>query len=66
MHRQRSTPQKHYFPTSGTRLFLRLSKPQGLMRPEGLGKLKKIHSAHSVSVSNRNEYQKQKNKVSGE
>jgi hypothetical protein len=34
-HRPRSTPQKHYFCQT-------LSEPQGLVRPEGLGKLKKI------------------------
>jgi hypothetical protein len=39
-HRPRSTPQKH-FSASGTRFCYRLSKPQGLVRPEGLGKLKK-------------------------
>jgi hypothetical protein len=27
-HRPRSTPQKHYFPASGTHLNQRLSKPQ--------------------------------------
>jgi hypothetical protein len=36
------TPQKHYFYASGTHFFQRLSKPQGLMRPEVLGKLIKI------------------------
>jgi hypothetical protein len=36
------TPQKHYFYASGTHFCLRLSKPQGLVRPEGLGKLIKI------------------------
>jgi hypothetical protein len=39
------TPQKHYFYVSGTHFCYRLSKPQGLVRPEGLGlglgKLKK-------------------------
>jgi hypothetical protein len=40
-HRPRSTPQKHYFSASGTHFCYRLSKPQGLARPEGLGKLKK-------------------------
>jgi hypothetical protein len=34
--------QKHYyFYVSGTHFRLGLSKPQGLLRPEGLGKLKK-------------------------
>jgi hypothetical protein len=41
-HRQRSTPQKHYFSASGTHFCQRLSKPLGLVRPEGLGKLKTI------------------------
>jgi hypothetical protein len=36
------TPQKHYFHASGTYFCLRLSKPQGPVRPEGLGKLIKI------------------------
>jgi hypothetical protein len=33
-------PQKHYFSASGTHFCYRLSKPQGLVWPEGLGKLK--------------------------
>jgi hypothetical protein len=36
------TPQKHYFYASGTHFCYRLSKPQGLVRPEGLGELIKI------------------------
>jgi hypothetical protein len=36
---RRFTPQKHYFSASGTHFYLRLSKPQGLVRPEELGKL---------------------------
>jgi hypothetical protein len=40
--RRRSTPQKHYFSAPGTHLRHRLSKPQGLVRPEGLGNLKKF------------------------
>jgi hypothetical protein len=39
-HRPRSTLQKHDFSASGTHICYRLSKPQGLVRPEGLGKLK--------------------------
>jgi hypothetical protein len=35
-HRPRSPLQKHYFPASDTHL----SKPQGLVRLEGLGKFK--------------------------
>jgi hypothetical protein len=35
------TPQKHYyFYVSGTHFCWGLSKPQGLVRPEGLGKFK--------------------------
>jgi hypothetical protein len=37
-HRPHSTPQKHYFSASGTHFCYTLSKSQGLMRPEGLGK----------------------------
>jgi hypothetical protein len=40
-HRPRSTPQKQYFSISGTHFCQRLSKPQGLLQPEGLGKSKK-------------------------
>jgi hypothetical protein len=39
---RRSTPQKHYFSASGTHLCWRLSKPQSLVRPEGVGKVIKI------------------------
>jgi hypothetical protein len=39
-HWSRSTPQKHYFSASGTHFCFRLSKPQGLVRLEGIGKLK--------------------------
>jgi hypothetical protein len=36
------TPQKHYyFYVSGTHFCWRLNKPQGLVRPEGLGTFKK-------------------------
>jgi hypothetical protein len=42
--RLRSTPQKHYVSSSGTYFCYRLSKPQGLLRLEGISKLKKcIH-----------------------
>jgi hypothetical protein len=41
MHRPCSTPQTHYFSVSGTHLCQRLSKPQGLVRPEGSSALKK-------------------------
>jgi hypothetical protein len=48
MYRQHFTPQKHYyFYASGTHFCWRLSKPQGLVQPEGLGKFKK--SPHRVS-----------------
>jgi hypothetical protein len=40
-YRPRSTPQKHYYSPSGTHFCWRLIKLQGLVRPEGLGKLKK-------------------------
>jgi hypothetical protein len=36
------TPQKHYFSAPGTHFCWRLSKPLGLVRPEGLGKLTKL------------------------
>jgi hypothetical protein len=39
--RQSSTPQKHYFSASGTHFCYSLSKPQGVLWPEGLGKIKK-------------------------
>jgi hypothetical protein len=41
-HRQRFTLQKHYFSVSGTHFCYRMSKPQGLVLLEGLGKLKKL------------------------
>jgi hypothetical protein len=37
-----STLPEHYFYASGIHFCYRLSKPQGLMRPEGLGNLIKI------------------------
>jgi hypothetical protein len=37
--RYSKTPQKFYFiPVSGTEFYYRLSKPHGLMQPEGFGK----------------------------
>jgi hypothetical protein len=45
----RSTSQKHYFPASGTHFCYRLSKPQGLVRQEELGKLKKNQGPHRDS-----------------
>jgi hypothetical protein len=44
LHRPRSTPQKHYLYAFGTHFSSRLSKSQGLLLLDGLGKLKKkIH-----------------------
>jgi hypothetical protein len=40
--RQRSTPQKHYFSASATHFFQKRSKPQGVVRPEGLTEFKKF------------------------
>jgi hypothetical protein len=41
-----SDPKKHsYFSVSGTHFCWRLSEPQGLVRLEGLGKLKKFASS---------------------
>jgi hypothetical protein len=46
MHPPHVTRQKHYyFYVSRTHFYYRLSKPQGLVRPEGLGKFKKITSS---------------------
>jgi hypothetical protein len=43
-HQPKFTPQTHYyFYVSGTHFCWRLSEPQGLVRPEGLGKFKKNH-----------------------
>jgi hypothetical protein len=48
-HRPRSVLQKHYSSVSGTLSCWRPSDPQGLLRPEGLGKLKKKnHLPHQV------------------
>jgi hypothetical protein len=41
-HRPRSTLQRHYFSASGTHFCQRLSKLQGVVRPEGLGELEKL------------------------
>jgi hypothetical protein len=47
-HRPRSTHQKHSLSASGTHFCWRLCKTKGLVRPEGLGKLKKfIHFKES-------------------
>jgi hypothetical protein len=42
-HRPHSTPQKHFLSASGTYFCQRLSKLQGLVRLDGLGKLKKFN-----------------------
>jgi hypothetical protein len=41
-HRLRFTPEKHYLYASGTHFYYRLSEPQGLVRLEGLDRLKKL------------------------
>jgi hypothetical protein len=46
-HRTRFVSQKH-FSASCIHFCSRLSEPQGLVRPEGLGKLKTINSPHGV------------------
>jgi hypothetical protein len=43
-YRPRSTPQKHYFSASDTHFCSRLSKPQGLVRLEGLDTLETFYS----------------------
>jgi hypothetical protein len=48
MNRPHSTVQKH-FSASGIHFCYRLSNPQGLVRPEGFGKLKKDNSRNQVS-----------------
>jgi hypothetical protein len=47
----RFTTDKHYFSASDTQFCYRLSKPQGLLRPEGLGKLIKTNNS-PLRVSN--------------
>jgi hypothetical protein len=48
--RPRFTLQKHYFSASGTHFCQRLIQPQSLVRPEGLGKLRKfVHLIGSPS-----------------
>jgi hypothetical protein len=39
-HRLRSIPQKHYFSAFDSHFCYRLSESQGLVRPQGLGKLR--------------------------
>jgi hypothetical protein len=41
MQQPRSTLQKNIFLVSGTHFYQRMSKPKGLVRPEGLGKFEK-------------------------
>jgi hypothetical protein len=42
MHRPRYSPPNHNFSACGTHFCYWLCKPQGLVRPKGLGKLKKL------------------------
>jgi hypothetical protein len=44
-HLTHSTPQKKTVSVSGTQLCSRLSKPQGIVRLEGLGKFKKFNDS---------------------
>jgi hypothetical protein len=44
----RFTPQKYYFSASATNCYYRQSKPQSLVRPEGLGKWI-CHSSHRAA-----------------
>jgi hypothetical protein len=48
--RPRSTPQKRYFSASGTNSCLRLSEPQDLVRPEGLGKLNNSFTSSDLEL----------------
>jgi hypothetical protein len=48
-HWPRSAQHKHSFSASGTHFCYRMSKLQGPVRPEGLGKVKNIHLPHQVS-----------------
>jgi hypothetical protein len=45
MHLPHFTPPKHYFSVSGMYFCYRQIEPQGVVRPEGLGKLKKFASS---------------------
>jgi hypothetical protein len=45
---QFTPPKRYYFYVFGAHFFYRLGKPQGLVRPEGLGKFK--NSPHRVCV----------------
>jgi hypothetical protein len=45
-HRSCCTPQKHFFVVSGRHFWI---NPKGLVRLEGIGKLKKNHSPHRDS-----------------
>jgi hypothetical protein len=45
------TPEKHYYFVSGTHFSSRLSKLQGLARPEGLGKFKNFISSGIESAT---------------
>jgi hypothetical protein len=50
-HRPHFTPQKHYhFSVSGSHFCYRLSETQGVVQPEGVGKLKK-RTPHRIANS---------------
>jgi hypothetical protein len=48
------TPQKHYFNVSGSHFCYRLSNPQGLVRPEGLGTFKTTNDFMARKADNLN------------
>jgi hypothetical protein len=52
-HRPRSTSQKQYSSAFDNHFCYKLSKPQGLVRLEGLGKLKE-KNIHLIGFRNRN------------
>jgi hypothetical protein len=52
-HLPRFTLQKHYFSAAGTHFYWSLSEPQGLVRPEGLSKLKEMKVIHLISSQTR-------------
>jgi hypothetical protein len=49
--RQHSTPQEYYFSVSGTHFCYMLSKPQGLLWPEGLDQFKKIFTLSGLETA---------------
>jgi hypothetical protein len=50
-HQPHFTPQKHDFYASGTHLCYRLSEPQGLVRSEVLGHLKKSFTSSGLELA---------------